>query len=210
MIRLPASAALLMLATMLAIPPVGAAKPGARGAAGAAPGLVRVRLQTSEGPIVIALETKRAPITAANFLRYVDEKRFDGTSFYRAARKREAPELGLVQGGINHRAVRALVPIEHEPTDRTGLRHVDGTVSMARNAPGTAMGDFFITVGPARYLDARPGGSVGYAAFGHVVEGMAVVRKILAAPTYPGGWSANTMGQSIVSPIRIISARRVP
>ena len=168
----------------------------------------KVRLETSEGPIVIRLEMKRAPITAGNFLRYVDEKRFDGTSFYRAARNRRDPTFGLVQGGINHKAVRALIPIAHEPTSRTGLKHGDGTVSMARNAPGTAMGDFFITVGPASYLDARPG-NVGYAAFGQVVEGMSVVRKILAGPTHPGGWSKTTMGQSLVTPIRIISARRV-
>lgn len=173
-----------------------------------APASVRVRLQTSEGPIVIALEMKRAPITAANFLSYVDEKRFDGTKFYRAARSKTKPGTGLVQGGINHAAVRARLPIEHEPTSRTGLRHVDGTVSMARNAPGSAMGDFFITVGASPYLDARPG-SVGYAAFGRVVEGMDIVRKMLAAPTYPGGRSEQTMGQTIIKPIRVLSARRV-
>jgi peptidyl-prolyl cis-trans isomerase A (cyclophilin A) len=168
----------------------------------------RVRLDTAAGPIVIEMETKRAPATAANFLRYAEEKRFDGTFFYRAARRRNNPKTGLVQGGINHRVVRARVPIPHEPTSRTGLKHVDGTVSMARNAPGTAMGDFFITVGPAAYLDARPG-SAGYAAFGKVVQGMELVRRMLAAPTYPGGRSENTKGQQIVKPIRIISARRI-
>lgn len=174
----------------------------------AAPGPVRVRLHTEAGSIVIELEMKRAPITAANFLRYAEEKRFDGTFFYRAARKRQNPKLGLLQGGINHRVVRARLPIAHEPTSRTGLRHIDATVSMARNAPGTAMGDFFITIGPAPYLDARPG-SVGYAAFGKVVKGMPLVRKMLAAPTYPGGRSANTKGQTMVRPIRIVAARRV-
>jgi peptidyl-prolyl cis-trans isomerase A (cyclophilin A) len=168
-----------------------------------------VRLQTEAGPIVIELEMKRAPVTAANFLRYAEEKRFDNSFFYRAARRRNNPKTGLVQGGINHRVIRARLPIEHEPTSRTGLRHLDGTVSMARNSPGTAMGDFFITVGPAAYLDARPG-SVGYAAFGKVVEGMPLVRKMLAAPTYPGGRSANTKGQTMIAPVRIISARRLP
>ena len=167
-----------------------------------------VRLETAAGPILIEVDQKRAPITAANFLRYVAEKRFDGTSFYRAARNRRNPKVGLVQGGINHRVVRARLPIAHEPTSRTGLRHLDGTVSMARNAPGTAMGDFFVTIGPAPYLDARPG-SPGYAAFGKVVAGMPVVRKMLAAPTHPGGRSKNTIGQHIVSPIRIHTARRV-
>ena len=173
--------------------------------------LVRVRLDTSAGPIVIALEMKRAPITAGNFLAYVDQKKLDGTSFYRAARGKIRPTEGLVQGGINHNMVRSLVPIAHEPTTVTGIHHVDGTVSMARNAPGTAMGDFFIVVGPAQYLDAVPGagGYAGYAAFGHVVSGMAIVRKILAAPTYKGGWSSDTMGQSIIKPVQIISAHRI-
>lgn len=209
MIRRSAAIALLALVSILTVPGIPAAKPSGSGSAAPVPASVRVRLQTTEGPIVIRLEMRRAPITAANFLRYVDEKRLDGTSFYRAARNRRAPKFGLVQGGINHKAVRALIPIAHEPTNRTGLKHVDGTVSMARNAPGTAMGDFFITVGPARYLDARPDGYVGYAAFGQVVSGMPVVHKILAAPTHPGGWSETTIGQSIVSPIRIITARRV-
>jgi peptidyl-prolyl cis-trans isomerase A (cyclophilin A) len=79
---------------------------------------------------------------------------------------------------------------------------------MARNAPGSAMGDFFITVGPASYLDAGPG-TAGYAAFGKVVQGMELVRRMLAAPTYPGGRSANTKGQQIISPIRIVSAQRI-
>ncbi len=168
----------------------------------------RVRLDTSMGPIVIEVDRKRAPVTATNFLKYVEEGRFNNTFFYRAARKKRTPHLGLIQGGINHRVVRARAPIAHEPTSRTGLKHVDGTVSMARNAPGTAMGDFFITVGPAPYLDTRPG-SVGYAAFGKVMSGMPLVRKILASPTYPGGRSQNTKGQHIIAPIRIISARRI-
>jgi peptidyl-prolyl cis-trans isomerase A (cyclophilin A) len=191
---------LLFLMTALAIPPAAVT-------ARATPSQ-RVRLETSAGAITIEVDSKHAPITAANFLRYVDEKRFDGRSFYRAARNRRDPRYGLVQGGIDHQAVHALLPIPHEPTSRTGLRHLDGTVSMARNAPGTAMGDFFITIGAAPYLDASPG-HPGYAAFGHVVAGMAVVRRILALPTHPGGWSRETMGQSIVSPVRIISARRV-
>jgi peptidyl-prolyl cis-trans isomerase A (cyclophilin A) len=169
---------------------------------------VRVRLETAAGPIVIELDMKRAPVTATNFLRYAEEKRFDGTYFYRAARKKANPRFGLVQGGINHRVVRARLPIAHEPTSRTGLRHVDGTVSMARNAPGSAMGDFFITIGASPYLDARPG-SVGYAAFGKVVQGMPVIRKMLASPTYPGGRSVTTKGQQMITPVRIFSARRI-
>ena len=179
------------------------------GAAAPTPATVRVRMETSLGPIVIDLDARHAPITTANFLAYVDEKRFDNTSFYRAARSKADPNGGLVQGGINHNARRARFPIPHEPTSRTGLRHVDGTISMARNDPGTAAGDFFITVGRAAYLDARPPNYVGYAAFGHVASGMAVVRRILVRPTYPGGFTANTLRQSLDPPVRIVSVRRV-
>ncbi|MDB5684319.1 MAG: cyclophilin type peptidyl-prolyl cis-trans isomerase [Sphingomonas bacterium] len=195
---------LIRLAVALSLAGPAVARPAAKPPA--AP--VRVRLQTSIGPIVIALETKRAPITTRNFLRYVDERRFDNTSFYRAARNRHAPKFGLVQGGIDRNARLTFGVIAHEPTSLTGIKHVNGTVSMARNAPGTAMGDFFITVGPASYLDARPG-YVGYAAFGKVVSGMPLISKILAARTYPGGWP-ETKGQIMVEPVKILTARRVP
>ncbi|WP_231639072.1 peptidylprolyl isomerase [Sphingomonas profundi] len=182
----------------------------ATAAPAAPPAGPRVRIETTMGPIVIALATKQAPITTQNFLRYADEKRFDGTTFYRAARGKRDPKAGLLQGGIDHHIPRALPPIAHEPTSRTGLSHVDGTVSMARNAPGTAMGDFFIIVGAgSTYLDARPG-SPGYAAFGTVVSGMPLVRRILAMPTWPGGFSKETIGQSLRAPVRIVSVRRVP
>ena len=176
--------------------------------AAAAPRAPRVRIETSMGPIVIELAVKQAPITAANFLRYAEQKRLDGTFFYRAARSKGNPKAGLVQGGIDHHIPRALAPIRHEPTSKTGLRHIEGTVSMARNAPNTAMGDFFIIVGSASYLDARPG-SPGYAAFGRVISGMPVVKRILAMPTHPGGFSKETMGQILRQPVKIISVRPV-
>jgi len=177
-------------------------------ASAAPPALIRVRIETSIGPIVVDLEAKRAPVTTANFLAYIDEKRFDGMTFYRAARNRRNPRLGLVQGGINALARRGRFPIAHEPTSQTGLRHVDGTLSMARNAPGTARGDFFITVGTAAYLDAQPG-SPGFAAFGHVVSGMPLVHRMLAMPTYPGGRSVDTVGQSIIDPVTILRVTRM-
>lgn len=174
------------------------------------PASVRVRLDTSMGPIVIAVDLKNAPITARNFLAYVDAKRFDGMTFYRAARYKARPGYGLIQGGIDHTISRAFAPIAHEPTSKTGLKHVDGTVSMARNQPGTAMGDFFICVGICTYLDAGPNGQPpGYAAFGKVVSGMPIVSRILALPTYKGGYSYTTMGQSIIKRVKIITARRV-
>jgi peptidyl-prolyl cis-trans isomerase A (cyclophilin A) len=175
----------------------------------AGPALPKVAIQTSAGTIVVALEARRAPITTANFLRYVDNHRFDGTSFYRAAKSKGHAGWGLVQGGIDHDLPKSYLPIKHEPTSQTGLRHVDGTISMARNEVGTAMGDFFITIGSAPDLDAQPG-YPGYAAFGHVVSGMAVARKILIEPTFPGGYSYDTIGQTLRHPVKIVSARRVP
>lgn len=179
-------------------------------AAAKEPATARVRLETSMGPIVIEVDLRRAPITARNFLAYTDGKRFDGTTFYRAARYKTAQQYGLVQGGIDHAISRAFAPIAHEPNSKTGIKHVDGTVSMARNQPGTAMGDFFICVGICTYLDAGPNGQPpGYAAFGRVVSGMDIVRKILALKTYKGGYSRTTMGQSIIKRVKIISARRI-
>jgi peptidyl-prolyl cis-trans isomerase A (cyclophilin A) len=172
--------------------------------------VVRVRLDTEAGPILLALDSKHAPVTAANFVRYVDSKKFDGTYFYRAARTKGAQGRGFVQGGIRHSARRAFPPIEHEPSSKTGLRHVDGTVSMARAAPAGAMGDFFIVVGGAMpAMDSGPG-APGFAAFGRVEEGMDVVRKLLAAPTVANAGRGPMRGQMIEKPVRIVSARRVP
>lgn len=195
MIRLLVAALLALLA-----PPLAAAPRPA--------GLVRVRLETAEGAIVLALEAKRAPKTTANFLAYVDQHRFDGTSFYRSARSRRDPSLGFVQGGVQHSYKRLLPPVAHEPTSRTGLTHADGTISMARNAPGTAMGDFIITLGPIPSMDAR-GDFPGYAAFGHVVEGKAVLRRILAGATIANAGSGVMRNQFLARPVRIVRAVRV-
>ncbi len=178
--------------------------------AAAAPSRIRVSLKTSEGVIIIALDMKHAPITAGNFLAYVDQKKLDGTSFYRAARAVGNAKRGFIQGGVHRDARRSLPPIAHEPTSKTGLRHIDGTISMARREPGTAMGEFFILVGAAPSMDAQPGGkgdTAGYAAFGQVVSGMPVVRRILAAKTWPQG-SGAMKGQLIKQQIRIIEAKR--
>lgn len=158
--------------------------------------------------MIAVIETKRAPLTAANFLHYVDAHRFDNITFYRAARSKSVPGNGLIQGGIDHNIPKTFLPIKHEPTSQTGLRHTDGTLSMARNEVGSAMGDWFITLGPAPDLDAR-GSYAGYAAFGHVVSGMAVAKKILAKPTYPGGYDAMTIGQTIRQPVKILTIKRV-
>lgn len=175
------------------------------------PATVHVTLQTSQGAIVVQLEKERAPITTANFLRYVDQKRFDGISFYRAVRLEGAPEMGMIQAGIRNDPKRLLPQIAHEPTTKTGLSHVDGAISMARFTPGTAQSDFFITVGALTPLDAnpkQPGDNQGFAVFGRVVEGMDVVRRILAAPTSPTAGEGAMKGQMISAPVRILSARR--
>ncbi|MDB5697804.1 MAG: cyclophilin type peptidyl-prolyl cis-trans isomerase [Alphaproteobacteria bacterium] len=171
---------------------------------------VRVALQTSMGPIILELEKDRAPITTANFLRYVDQKRFDGATFYRAT-KVGTDGLGLIQGGARNDPKRVLKAIAHEPTTKTGLSHVEGAISMARAAPGSANGDFFITVGAFPSMDAnpaQPGDNLGFAVFGRVAEGMDVVRKILAAPTSPTQGEGVMKGQMLAPPIRILSAKR--
>ncbi|MFT4913859.1 MAG: peptidyl-prolyl cis-trans isomerase A (cyclophilin A) [Brevundimonas sp.] len=171
--------------------------------------LPRVVMETSAGRIVIEVNDRQAPITGGSFLRYVDEHRFDGTSFYRAVRA--APDLGLVQGGTNNDPAKTLPPIAHEPTTVTGLSHVDGAVSMARYDPGTATGDFFVSVGPSPSYDAGRPFSIddyGFAVFGRVVEGMDVVRGILVAPTSPTEGDGFMRGQMLEPRITIVSARR--
>jgi peptidyl-prolyl cis-trans isomerase A (cyclophilin A) len=173
------------------------------------PDTVRVRLETGAGPIVVELDAKRAPITAANFLAYVDEGRFDGTTFYRVAPTKGAPERGFIQGGIRRNYRLMLPPIAHEPTSTTGLRHEAGTISMARADEGAgAMGDFFILTAAMPAMDAKEG-KPGYAAFGRVVEGMDVVRRILAAPTVQNAGRGAMRGQMLEEPIPIPQAKRV-
>lgn len=177
--------------------------------ADAPPADVRVTVQTSEGAIVVALDRAHAPITAANFLRYVDQKRLDGVTIYRALRFGE--NGGLIQGGPRGNPKRVLPPIAHEPTTKTGLSHVAGTISMARFAPGTATADFFILASDISSLDANPaqtGDNAGFAAFGHVVEGMDVVQRIVTLPTSPTAGEGALKGQMLVAPVRIVSVRR--
>ena len=172
----------------------------------ATPAATRVALDTSAGTIVIELDP-RAPLTVANFLRYVDEDRLDGTSFYRAMNLGAAG--GLIQGGASGASDRVLPGVAHEPTSQTGLRHTDGVISMARFEPGTATGDFFIIVGDGMSsLNASPT-DPGFAAFGRVVEGMDVVRAILASPRSPTAGEGVMVGQMLEPKIEIRDARRV-
>ncbi|TXC68285.1 peptidylprolyl isomerase [Sphingorhabdus soli] len=176
--------------------------------------LPQVTLDTDLGPVVVELDTVHAPVTAGNFLRYVKEKRFDGMSFYRAVNV--ADGYGLVQGGTQGDPKKTLPPIAHEPTTQTGLTHTDVTLSMARAAPGSATGDFFIIVGNLTSLDAGStdtagtGDTLGFAAFGHVVSGMDVVHRILAAPTSPTAGEGAMIGQMLAPKITIRTARVTP
>ena len=185
----------------------GSASIAAQGKGGAVAGQIRVRLVTSAGNIVIALDARHAPKTSANFLAYVDDGRFDGTLFYRAARRTGAPRFGFVQGGIGTDVRRMLPPVVLEPTNVTGLKHLDGTISMAHNLdPNSGTGNFSIMVGANPGLDAR-GSSKGFAAFGRVIQGMDVVKKMLALPS--GGGRGPMKGQMILAPVRIIRVERV-
>lgn len=192
---------LAIIALLVALP--AAAQPANR----PTPGYVRVKLNTSAGAITLALDARRAPRTTKNFLAYVDDGRFDGTVFYRSARKKVDPKSGFIQGGTRTDARRLLPPFPLEKTSATGIKHLDGTISMARPSyGGSAGGNFFITVGAAPNMDAA-GQYEGYAAFGHVVAGMDVVKRILAMPT--GGGSGPMRGQMLFREIRIVTAQRL-
>jgi peptidyl-prolyl cis-trans isomerase A (cyclophilin A) len=175
--------------------------------------LVPVAIDTSLGRIVIALDQAHAPITAANFLHYVDSHRFDGETFYRAMHMPAAngADCGLVQGGVRSDMRKLYPPIAHEPSSLTGLRNVAGAVSMARLAPGTAQADFFILLSDTPGFDAgAPGGDPdGFAVFGHVTEGMDVVRKIFASPVSETKGEGVMKGQILDPPVKIIKAERV-
>ena len=194
---------LLAFAAALAVP-----KP----AAAAEPDVTPVALATPLGRIVIGLETKRAPITAANFLKYVDRRLYDGASFYRASRPpgSAADDFGLVQGGLQNDPKKVLPPIAHESTLKTGLSHVDGTISMGRHAPGSAQADWFICLGDQTYLDADPKDpkTPGFAAFGRVTEGMEILKQILVMPVDPRKGEGAMKGEMLAKPVPILTARR--
>ena len=170
----------------------------------ATPGLVRVRLETALGNIVLALNARRAPETTANFMRYVDDGRFDGISFYRVARNKQSPQFGFVQSGIRTDARRFLDMIPHESTAKTGIKHLDMTISMARRGPpGSANGNWCISVGAMPWMDWKKG-APGYAAFGRVIGGEATVKRILAQPT-----SGAMKGTLLMKPVYVKRAIRL-
>jgi peptidyl-prolyl cis-trans isomerase A (cyclophilin A) len=173
-----------------------------------APPPVRVLLETQLGAITIEVDAARAPVTAANFLRYVDAGFYNGGVFHRTVRLGNQPnnkvKIEVIQAGSDPALARSgFPPIPLERTNKTGLSHTDGCVSMARDTPDTATSDFFICIGDQPALDfggARNPDGQGFAAFGRVVKGMDVVRKIQAAPAD---------AQKLTPPIKILSAMRL-
>ncbi len=170
---------------------------------------VRVRLETEAGNIVLTLDGRRAPITTANFLAYVDQHRFDGITFYRAVKVDEEGKYGLVQGGLRNDPKRVFKPIAHEYPAATGLSHLDGAISMAHTGPGTAVADFFFVVGDLTDLDGKgTPEKPGYPVFGRVTQGMEVLQAILVLPRSEETGDGSMRGQMLASPVRIISVRR--
>jgi len=150
----------------------------------------RVTIKTGLGEITIEIYEKDAPITAANFLKYVDEGRYKDGCFYRIVTMDNQPnndiKIEVIQGGLSEETRgNMLSPIKHETTDKTGILHKNGVISMARLKPGTASSEFFICVGDQPELDfegrRNPDGQ-GFSAFGKVVKGMNVVKKIHQQP----------------------------
>lgn len=168
----------------------------------------RVLIKTDLGDITVDIYEKDAPITAANFLKYVDNNLFDGATFYRVVTMDNQPnndvKIEVIQGGLGFgESEKRFPPIAHETTEKTGIKHKDGVISMARNKPGSASSEIFICINDQPELDfggkRNPDGQ-GFAAFGKVIEGMDVVRKIQQQPAE---------GQMLNPKIKIYSITRI-
>jgi peptidyl-prolyl cis-trans isomerase A (cyclophilin A) len=197
-----------LAAALLALLAVPALAQSAAPAPQAAADLVPVAIDTSVGRIGVALDRAHAPVTTANFLRYVDTHRLDGEPFYRSMHSETS---NLIQGGVRSDARKLFPAIAHEPTTVTGLHNVSGAISMANNGPGTARADFFILVSDVPAFDAGDpqGDANGFAAFGHVVEGMDVVKKIWNAPVSATKGEGVMKGQMLDPQIKIIKVARL-
>lgn len=176
----------------------------------------RVRVQTELGDIVLELDAKQAPNTTANFLKYVDAGHYDGGTFHRTVKMDNQPEspvkIEVIQAGVAaEKAKQGFPPIPLERTNVTGLLHKDGVVSMARGGPDSATSGWFITINDQPSLDfggARNPDGQGFAAFGRVVSGMDVVRKIQASASSKDT-STNAEAQRLTPPIKIVKVSRV-
>lgn len=173
-----------------------------------AQGVVRVLMRTELGEIELEIDSARAPVTATNFLRYVDAKQYDGGVFHRTVRMDNQPNNDVKIEVIQARGRRDEARVRHpaialERTSVTGLKHLDGTLSMARAGPDTAVDEIFICIGDQPSLDfggARNADGQGFAAFGKVTRGMEVVRAIQGR---------EAQGQTLVQPVRIVEVRRM-
>lgn len=173
--------------------------------------LPHVALETSLGTIVLRIEADRAPKTAANFLKYVDLKRYDRQPFYRTTRNWGADST-LIQMGVRTDGRLVLPPVAHEPTTATGLTHCPGSVSLARGAPGTGTSDIFLALGPIYGFDADPkasGDNAGFAVFAELVAGWDVAQQIAAAPVSDTLGDGVMKGQMLAAPVTIKRAYRV-
>ena len=178
----------------------------------------RVQINTSVGNITVELYADKAPVTVANFLRYVDDKRYDNGSFYRVVRmdnQATSPvKIEVIQGGVHDDSSKIMPPIAQETTNKTGILHLDGTISLARGKPESGASEFFICINPQPELDfggkRNPDGQ-GFAAFGKVTKGMEIVRKIQQGETgTPGATNAySNPKQLLLKPVVIKSVRRV-
>jgi len=175
---------------------------------------VNVVMATSQGDIGIELYIDKAPLTAGNFLKLAEGGHLDGGSFYRVVTYENDngnPAIEVIQGGLGDEQESPFGPIDHETTGHTGLLHRDGVISMARGDVGTASSEFFICVGDQPGLDhgnvRNPDGQ-GFAAFGVVVSGMDVVRRINQLPADAPSDSEYTQGQILTEPVAIVSVRR--
>ena len=178
---------------------------------------VRVRVQTELGDIVLEVDPIKAPITTANFLKYVDAGHYDGGVFHRTVKMDNQPEstvkIEVIQAGVNpEQAKQGFTAIALERTSVTGILHKDGVVSMARGGPDSATSGWFVCINDQPSLDfggnRNPDGQ-GFGAFGRVVAGMDVVRKIQAAPSSTTR-TTNTEAQRLTPPIKIFKVARVP
>jgi peptidyl-prolyl cis-trans isomerase A (cyclophilin A) len=169
---------------------------------------VRVAIETELGEIEVEVHLERAPVTARNFLRYVDAGHYDGGQFHRSVTMDNQPNdkvrIEVIQASVNkEKETESFPPIPLERTMNTGLSHEDGTISMARDEPDSATSSFFFCIGDQPELNfggARNADGQGFAAFGHVIRGMDVVKKIQKSPA---------KGQRLDPAIRIRSVRRL-
>jgi peptidyl-prolyl cis-trans isomerase A (cyclophilin A) len=172
-------------------------------------------MQTSMGDIEVEIAADVAPLSGANFLRLTEGGHLDGAAFYRVVRPGNdngTPPISVIQGGVQD-GPSPFPAIPHETTERTGLLHVDGAISMARAEVGTASTEFFICVGAQPALDfggARNADGQGFAVFGRVVGGMEVVRAIHALQADALTDSAYLAGQILAEPVRITSVSIKP